>query len=245
MLQAMHAACAASGFKVVETERYRQAGRWLVLFGVGAAVHAAARDRHVAAGGRAVLFDLGYFGRQKITGYLKLSLDHDHPQAWLDRSPPDTSRWDAHGIRLREDADPTGPIILVGLGRKARAYLKAETWESKMLGNLRKRFPDRKIIHRPKGKDFPTLDCPVDDTSTIEQLLKGASLAVCRHSNVAVDAAVAGVPYEAVDGAAMWLAQREYSVANRLEFLQRLCWWQWRAVEAPRAWSFVREVTGG
>ena len=76
----------------------------------------------------------------------------------------------------------------------------------------------------------------------IADLLRGASLAACRHSNVAVDAVVAGVPFEAVDGAAMWLAGKDYTPANRLDFLRRLAWWQWKASEAHLAWDFAKEV---
>ena len=27
-----------------------------------------------------------------------------------------------------------------------------------------------------------------------------------------------------------------------LDFLRRLCWWQWRHDEAPQAWEFIKEM---
>jgi hypothetical protein len=86
--------------------------------------------------------------------------------------------------------------------------------------------------------------CSIDTDTPIAQLLRGASLVVARHSNVCLDAVQAGVPFEAEDGAAVWLQRREFTPANRLEFLQRLAWWQWRAAEAPRAWQFLKGMVG-
>lgn len=111
-----------------------------------------------------------------------------------------------------------------------------------MLTSLKKRFPGRQIIFRPKGKDRTVLRCTTDRETPIEQLMRGASLVVCRHSNAAVDATIAGVPFEVQDGAAIWLQRREFTPANRLEFLQRLAWWQWRSTEAAQAWAFAKQV---
>jgi len=243
MLDAIEAAARAAGDEVILTETYRGGSDWLVLFGVGAEAHAAARAAHVPRGTHAILFDLGYFGRRKgPDGFLRVSIDRDHPQHLLDRAPDDGgARWAEHGIALRDDADPAGPIILVGLGAKSRIYLEAEDWELDKLAELERRFPDRRIIHRPKpGQEFRRLRCDRDETTPIDDLLRGASLVVARHSNVAAEAVVAGVPFEAEDGAAAWLNGREYNLANRREFLHRLAWFQWRAAEAPQAWQFLK-----
>lgn len=243
ILTAMAAAIRGAGDAVLETREFAGNSEWLVLFGVGAAVHDAARKRQIKAGGRVLMFDLGYFDRKKVVGHVRMSIDHDHPQQWLDRTPSDTTRWDRLGIKLRSDYDPKGPIILVGLGRKSRAYLREPDWEVIEFKRLRTKYPAREIIYRPKpGHISPNLACPRDEVTPIADLLRGASLAACRHSNVAVDAVVAGVPFEAVDGAAMWLAGKDYTPANRLDFLRRLAWWQWRANEAHLAWDFAKEV---
>jgi hypothetical protein len=86
------------------------------------------------------------------------------------------------------------------------------------------------------------MPCETDASSTIEQLLCGASLIVCRHSNVAIDGAIAGVPFECEDGAAAWLKPQPYTRENRLRFLCRLSWWQWRPDEAGEAWAFIRGI---
>lgn len=241
MLEGLHKAMVADGDRVVLTQRYQGRSDWLVLFGVGHALHDRARKRQVERGGHAALWDLGYFGRAKEEHFSRVSVDRDHPQHLLDRAPLDPARWEQFDIALREQADPAGPILLIGLGRKTRAYLGLETWEARALQSIERRYPGRRVLHRPKPKqDYPRLHCERDDRTPIETLLKGASLVVCRHSNVAIDATIAGVPFEAEDGAAMWLAAREFSAENRLQFLQRLAWFQWRPAEAAQAWRFVK-----
>lgn len=226
--------------RVVVTKAYQGACDWVVIYGYGAPDRDAARKAHVRSGRHAWLWDLGYFDRQRV---LRCSIDHDHPQAYLDRTFPEPSRFDSLKIKLREDANPDGHILLIGLGRKSRAYLDEQQWEKSRLATLRHRFPGRDIIYRPKPGSPPVqLDCKADGETPIETLLRGCALVSCRHSNVAVDAAVAGVPFECEDGAAMWLQAKPYTRENRLDFLRRLVWWQWRPEEAGAAWKFIQTV---
>lgn len=242
MLLALAEAARAAGDQVEETTQFRGKSDWLVLFGVGAAVNDQARKAQIARAGRVLHWDLGYVDRKKIVGHVRMSIDGDHPQEWLDKTEPNPERWASMGVRLRNDSNSRGPILLIGLGRKSRAYLNETMWERTAHAKLRARFPGRRVIFRPKGRDTLQLKCESDATTPIAELLRGASLVVCRHSNVAVDATIAGVPFEAENGAAMWLQQRDFTPANRLEFLQRLSNWQWRATEAAQAWAFAKEV---
>jgi hypothetical protein len=239
LLRAMEAAIVAAGEQMVTADP-----DVLVLYGVGAAVNDQARRDQLARGGRVLHFDLGYFGRQKLTGYLRMCLDRDHPQHLLDATPNDPARWAAHGIELREDAKANGPIVLVGLGRKSRQYLGAPNWERDKLKEIKRRFTGREVVFRPKRAGDVSLPIRSDAVTPIAQLLRGASRVVCRHSNVAVDAAIAGVPFEAEDGAAMWLQAREFTRENRLDFLRRLAHWQYRPDEASAAWSFAKRMIG-
>lgn len=242
MLEALTVAMRAAGETFTETTEYRGDAEWLMLFGVGAAAHTEARDRHVKSGGKVMLWDLGYFGRRKAPGFIRGSINDDHPQAWLDRAPTDPSRWNAQGIRLREDFRAAGHVVLVGMGRKHRSY-SGSGWERQAFADLLKRFPAARIVYRPKNDaDQVILPCARNSTSPIEHLLNGASLVVCRHSNVAIDAAIAGVPFECSDGAAMWLKAKEFTRENRLDFLRRLAWFQWRPDEASEGWSFFKGI---
>ena len=241
ILSAVANAARAAGDEVRETRGYEGRSEWLVLQGVGDRMHDAARRAHIRRGGRVLLWDFGYWDREKITGHMRMSIDQDHPQAWLDRTLPDASR---AVPELREDADPAGPVVLIGLGRKSRKYLNAPNWERIAYADLVRRFPGRRTIFKPKPGDLTRVPCETVPADTpIEELLKGASLLVCRHSNCAVDAAIAGVEFEAEDGAATWLQARGFTQANRREFLQRLAWWQYKPHEAALAWSFAKQVT--
>jgi hypothetical protein len=240
ILDAFAEAVRHAGDDLRETQAYEGRSDWLVLHGVGGRMHDAARRAHLQRGGHVLVWDFGYWDRAKVTGHMRMSIDRDHPQAWLDAVPLDASR---PVPALREDADPDGHILLIGLGRKSRKYLNASDWERRAYADLVRRFPGRRIVFKPKGSDPLRLPCERADPETpIEELLRGSALVVCRHSNCAVDAVIAGVKFEAEDGAAMWLQRREFTPANRLEFLQRLAWWQYKPHEAALAWSFAKRV---
>lgn len=212
----------------------------LAIYGVGHPPRRAIADKHLARGGTLLLSDIGYFATVHAPEMMRISMNDDHPQRLLDRAPLCSDRWDALHMPLRNDFDPKGPIVLVGLGPKTRAIITDVNWETITFHRLQRRFPGRRIIFRPKPRrPHPTLPCAVDATSPIETVLKGASLVVCRHSNVAVDAVVAGIPFEASDGAARWLDGKPYTVENRLEFLWRLMYFNWRADEAAEAWKVI------
>jgi hypothetical protein len=240
-----------AGFIVSPTRSYRGDSDLLTIFGAGAEERMAARFTHLSKGGHVVSWDHGYYsrhGRPKdpTKAYLRASWDNLHPQSSLSATPPDPSRWLVHNIVLREDSSADGHIIVVALGPKSRKSLSIHDWEHRKLAEIAERFPGRKIIYRPKpGKDRPDrVKWLTDQETPIEKLLVGASLVVCRHSNVAVDAIIAGVPFECEDGAAFWLQNqtRTPTVEQRLDFLYRLSWWQWRCDEMEAAWKFLATI---
>lgn len=240
MLKALEDAARLVGDQVYRSYQYQPDSGLLILFGVGHPLHDLARRKHIESGGRVLLLDLGYFGDRH--DYVRFSIDRDHPQHLLDHSPDDASRWSAVGIPMREDSKQGGHIVLVGMGKKSREYLGLTGWEHEALMRIRRAHPKSRVIYRPKRYEDPRFVIPQDHRTPIASLLKGASLVVCRHSNVAVDAVIAGVPFEAEDGAAMWLSGRPFSRDNRREFLERLAWWQWRPSEAGAALKFVKGI---
>jgi hypothetical protein len=240
LLRAM-AATAPPGWAVVE--RPSGAAVALMAYGAGQVERKQLLDAHRARGGRLVLWDVGYFAQGYAKGYLRMSVDHNHPQHLLDLAPLDSSRWDALGLSLRNDASPRGPTILVGMGPKSQVHDAG--WEIRTFHKLRKKDPVRRIIFRPKPRRaHPRLPCPTDARSSIEQVLKGASLVVTKHSNVALDAVLAGVPIQCEDGAAKWLDGKEYTPQNRLELLWRVMWFNYRAEEAALAWTMIDKCLG-
>lgn len=239
MLAAL-AACRPPG--VIVSKSYRGSKRLLVVYGVGRPDRFEIRRRHLAAGGRVAMWDLGYWNRHES---LRLSVDSLHPTAAQLAMAPDDSR--PHPKVLREDANPAGPVVLVGVGRKTSVMLGVApmAWEAARLAEINTRFPGRKVLWRPKGSKFDLLPgAALRHGMPIEDVLRGASLVVCRHSNVAIDACIAGVPAECEDGAARAVfTDGMPSRAARLQFLGRLGWWNWAPAEARGAWKWMREVT--
>ena len=243
MLDAMAAAASQAGVQATPVAAYTGRARVVVTWGMGHPGRRPALLQHVRQGGRVVGWDLGYWHRDQ---HYRLTVDKDHPSGLLRDMPP--SRWDAAGITLREDYRAEVPIILVGMGEKSRVSLgyAGQRWEEQTFAALRRAYPHARILYRPKRPEAFRF-CAAAQGS-IEEVLRGASLVVCNHSNVAVDACIAGVPVVCNDGAASALygsdlvnpvhATRE----QRLVFLRRLAWWQWKPQEAPAAWNFIKHV---
>lgn len=223
----------------VASDRYTGAHKLLMMYGAGLPSRHEALEAHRKAGGTVVVWDLGYWDRDDA---MRLSIGSLHPTAeQLSMAPEGCRRQHV----LREDADPNGPILLVGLGVKSGLLYGLQTMEWEHGQMFRLRQTGKKILWRPKGRQTPKLNgATLCHGMPIEEALKGCSLVVCRHSNVAVDACIAGVPVECEDGAARALYQfgKTPSREQRAEFLRRLGWWNWRPSEAAQAWNWIRKV---
>ncbi len=221
----------------------------LVIYGAGSPERTSVMKRQLSTGGRVVCIDGGYFGRRLPDNgkYFRVAIDalHAKPEH-IEATPDDASRSDSFGIALRDDYRMNGHVIVVGMGPKSRRGLGIFDWERKTLASAAKRFPGRRIVYRrkdgrrlakPDGVQWPE----IDGATPIQELLRGASLVICRHSNVAVDACLAGIPVECEDGAARWLYADGpvQPIERRESFLRRLAWWQWRCDEMEDAWKFL------
>ncbi len=241
-MMAALAATAPAGSVV--TRAYAGRHRLLVMYGVGLAQRMAAREQHLARGGRVVMWDLGYWDRDDA---MRLTVDSTHPTADQLAMVP-LADWWRRPIKLREDADAAGPVLLIGMGHKSAAMLGYRTreWEQNALRWIEKHHPGRRVLWRPKGRDAePLAGTKLSHGQPIEQALAGCSLVVCRHSNVAIDACIAGVPVQCWDGAALALYEGNPapSRAQRAEFLRRLGWFNWRPTEAGAAWQWIERLT--
>lgn len=252
MLEAMIAAAPDVGVEpVVSRKGFKNDCPVLMTYGTGHPIRRPYWKAQRKRGGRCIGWDLGYWHhRQGDTFTMRATLDHDHPSAYMREEP--AGRWDSQGIPLREDADPNGPVILVGMGIKAARthYGRILEWESAKLKTLRARFPAARILFRPKSygnKNVILKGVNLGAAGPIETSLKGASLVVCRHSNVAVDACIAGVPVECEDGAALALYRGNPAPTReeRLAFMRSLAWWQWKPEEARECWTYLLQRLSG
>jgi hypothetical protein len=223
-------------------------GVLLVLYGAGSLERTALLQKHRAVGGRVLCFDRGYFGRSSIAEqeHYRVSIDRLHVSSQhIEETPDNDVRLARFGITLRDDALARGPVIVAGMGPKSCTGLRLQDWDRLALASAQKRFPKHRVIYRPKTRKADRRLGSVrwrwtDRTSPIDEVLRGASLVIVRHSNVAVDACVAGIPVECEDGAARWLyaGGAVQSVERRQSFLRKLSWWNWRMDEMGSAWKF-------
>lgn len=254
------AACSYSAKRrgYVETPHIGEADR-LIMWGLGNPVMAAAAESVRVRGAHFVTWDLGYFVRKGADDdrRWRVSIDRMHPDniVMARNRPPE--RWDSLGIELRNDFNPNGPVILSGMGRKSAVWYGEEVgeWERKTALEIEERWPDRRHIFRPKpGHPGHCQGVPrfaIQSERSIEAALASASLVVVRHSNVAIDALIAGVPAVASGGIAAAVVDLtldgDHSPCDngtRLRFLRNAAWFEYSIAEmaSPDMWDRIEEM---
>jgi len=252
MLEGMRDAARSLGIRNVVTKQYAGKCDILMIYGFGSPLKKPWFDTHIASGRIAAGWDLGYFGRQDSRSYpMRLTINAEHPQKLLWHNT-DESRWARFGKPLRNDFNPNGHIVLCGMGRKSRWQYgyNGTDWETRALNNIQRSFPGARIIYRPKqGATELLKGVKVDANSPIESVIRGSRMVVVHHSNVAVDACIAGVPVVCSDGAAAALYGDDIcnptnpTIAERMRFLSALAWWQWRPEESKECWNHILSVS--
>jgi hypothetical protein len=244
-LRALQQAVPRANVRVTGT--YRGQSDLLVFWGPGAPDRADVMRRHVAKGGHAIALDLPYWDRFKK---FRISIDAAHPQAWVMRRQEPDTRLKADRVPVADRWNPDGPVIVAGIGRKARVQYGAavEQWEGQMIAEAQRR--GKVVQYRRKQPDAPVPQgVPLAPDRPIDAALSGASLVVTWHSNVAVDAIRNGIPVMCRDGAAAAVCPSVYvedpqplAPETRNRFLSNLAWYQWHPREARQCWKWLREV---
>ncbi len=260
MLEALHETARSVGVDTVRTEKYRGDREVLATYGLGDGARFDAYLRHREAGGRTIVFDIGYWARKipdRRQALLRVAVDGKHCDRMLYRAKPSPDRLRQYGCMAKDWGNPDGPIVIVGQGVKGclnSGYGVGE-FETKALEIVRRRWPGKRVWYRPKVKPagfapVTGADATVADGS-INDVIRDASLVVCQHSNVGVDAVVCGVPVLAEDGAVCALhgygvdrEPEQRSVDQRQRFLEYLASWQWTPREATegKVWPFLLEA---
>lgn len=204
----------------------------LILYGWGGADQQRAIKEH---SGRYVAFDLGYWKRNGLRDRKwRVSIDGFHCPSLINGNA-DKSRLKLDGISAGTDCRNDGYILLIGNTPKSLSVIEPG-WTTNALSEIRARFPGKPVIYRPKPSRPAEPGIMHDGISSgsIDDAIKKASLVVCRHSNVAVDCAINGVPVVCTDGAASSIYpnrledfQDQPTREERQKFLERLAWWQW------------------
>ncbi len=248
-LEALALEAVRRGANVRVSTKHAGDAPWLLLWGPGAPDRQAAMARQTAAGGHVVALDLAYWNREiKV----RVSIDAPHPQAWVMRRDWPAERRDADPVRTGSFWDPSGPVIVAGIGAKARIQYGVDAtlaWEAAQIADARRRFGRHVLYRRKKATDPLPRGAVLAPELTIDQLLLGASLVITWHSNVAVDAIRLGVPVVCRDGAAAAVCPSTLDAEHlplaselRTRFLDNLAWFQWAPSEARDCWSWIQDL---
>lgn len=212
-------------------------------------------DAYKAAGKKAIYVDLGYWRREGQFGHHKLGINSRHPTSYFQRRKHDDRRWRSLNIGIApwqtKARTPKAPIIVVGMsgkGAAAEGYLPQQ-WEAETIARLRK-ITDRPIIYRPKpnwrgsspisGAEYQVGDNQGRDVPAV--LSGGIHAIVSHHSNVGVDALLAGVPVFCVEGITTPLSRTDLSKIEDPLFPDGREQWAWDA--AYTQWT-VPEMSAG
>jgi hypothetical protein len=178
-----------------------------VAYGWG---HPTMFDAYRQTGRHFVYVDLGYWDRKPIGdpngGFHKVVVDGREPCLYFRRdSSPD--RFARQGLKIAPWRQNGSHVLLAGMSAKSaqtRSFAPQE-WEKSTIEILR-RVTKRPIVYRPKPSwaEATPIEGTIFSPANVQigTALRDCWAVVTLHSNVAVDALVAGIPVNVFDGVA-------------------------------------------
>lgn len=219
-------------------------------------------DDYRAAGKPVVYIDLGYWGRRqngtsigRWKGYHKISVNSRHPTAYFQKFKHGSERAERLGVTLSPWRARGKHILVAGMGAKAARFegLGLLEWEKATVAELRQRT-DRPIVFRPKPNC--SFSHPIEGsrfspgTQPLADVLADCHAVVTHHSNVAVEALVAGVPTFCWGGVATPLSLQDLRQIEepalpdaRQRWLNDVTFCQWSVLEMTEgaAWCHLKD----
>jgi hypothetical protein len=257
LAQAMAAGARAIGLTAAAVEGFDSpAGDVGIAYGWG---RPELFDAYQAQGGHFAYLDLGWWGRKPKTnvlgGFHKIAIDAREPTAYF-RGNFATDRFATHGLTAAPWRASGSHVLLAGMSAKSAKTrgFQPQEWEMATIEAIRA-VTDRPIVYRPKpswaeatpipGTIFSFPDIP------LEVALRDCWAAVTLHSNVAVDALLAGIPVNVAEGVA-----RDFSTPlvhietprrpdDREQLMADIAYCQWLPAEmaSGAAWRHLLEHT--
>lgn len=242
-------------FTLIETEHRGAEHDVAVFYGYTRSLQKVMED-YRAAGRPVVYIDLGYWGRVKNDGHHKVVVNGRHPTDYFQKRKHDDKRAKALGIEVQPWRKQGDHILLAGMGAKASViaeHMVFESFERAAIAQLRQHTA-RPIFYRPKpscresGEIDGTVFSP--PTQPLTDVLRNCHAVVTHHSNVAVEALVAGVPAFCMHGVAAPLSMQDYSQIERPLFPEgREQWvndvaytqWTWSEMAAGLPWRHLKD----
>ena len=194
-----------------------------------------------------VYIDLGYWKRRlrsRYDGYHKVIVNGRHPTDYFQQKKHNHNRLKDLNLDIKPWRKNGNHILVAAMSDKAaRAEGLAHTiWERDIINQI-KRKTDIPILFRPKPNCMRTRavqGTTYDKGVDLSVRLDSAHAVVCRQSNVAVDAIVAGVPVYCEKGVGVSLSMGSIdqiadppmpSDEDRMQFLADVSWTQFTTHE--------------
>jgi hypothetical protein len=217
-------------------------------------------QRYRAEGKFFVYLDLGWWGRKPegdlLGGYHKVVVNDREPNDYFRRSSP-ADRFDHFGLRVKPWRSTGSHILLAGMSAKSAGTrgFKPHEWELGAIAAIRE-ATDRPIVYRPKPSWNDATPIPGTRFSPRGETLADA-LADCWavatfHSNVAVDALLAGIPAYCETGVGAELSMTGIAAledpplpTGREQLMADIAYVQWHVAEmqSGECWRYLRENT--
>ncbi len=221
-------------------------------------------DAAQRAGLRTVMLDRGYF---RTNDYVRVSVDHHNPAAYVATARHNSVRWDDLSLKLAPWCSPGRNVLLAGSSEKYHLWydlLHPAIYAQGIADDLARR--GARVTYRPKvgwrgkgpvrGADYHVRGNQGAGLRNfgILDALKNAHCFVTHGSNSCVEALVMGVPAVILgDGVtrgvsstnvADWSEPRRASAGERLQALANLAWCQFSLAEfrCGVAWRHLRAV---
>lgn len=207
---------------------------------------------------KAVYVDLGYWKRTeggKIHGYHKIAVNSRHPTAYFQQRNYPYHRFHQMGVPILPWKKGGRHILIAGMGAKAADVegFKPTQWEQAAVEELQ-RYTDRPIIYRPKPswRNYVHIDGTIlsPGDQRIEDVLEDCHAVVSHHSNVCVDAILAGIPVFCWHGVASVMGLKDLSLIEspiypegRDQWAANIAWTQWTPAEIKTgaAWRYLKD----
>lgn len=220
-------------------------------------VHEPVFTAYKAAGGHFVYWDLGYWDRRPhdspADGYHRLAVDDWDTAKTMIRDCP-IDRISRLGLTVQESRAGLGEEVMVaGMSEKAGGThgFKFGEWEAAMKDRLERICSKYPVVIRPKPGRNSAPQVP------IEQALLRTRLLVTHHSNVSIEAVLAGVPTYAIKGVGVLASPKTLtydgvvdpyvpSYIERAQLLADVAYAQWTPPEmrAGDAWKHIERIIG-
>lgn len=168
----------------------------------------------------AVYVDLGYWRREGLTGYHKVVVNGRHPTAYFQNRRHKGDRFKTLGVTISPWRIGGHNILLAGMGHKASVIAEGMAFErfERDAAETLLQHTKRPVFYRPKPNDIhgkPIAGTTFARDLDLERIMSDCHAVVTHHSNVAVDALMAGVPAFCWHGVAAPMALQDMTQIER------------------------------